>query len=105
MSDDGAFLFIAADDGTIPLQPGQTVEEVLAERRDLELHSYYDSIQDLTFPTRFVPVPVEAAEAWRVWNRGGDPESMNDAFSSALRALRLEVDRCVVEVAQQVPDV
>lgn len=32
---DGAFLFVSADDGTIPLRPGQTVREVLAQRRDL----------------------------------------------------------------------
>ena len=40
MAGDGAHLFVSADDGTIPLRPGETVQSVLAQRRDLELHSY-----------------------------------------------------------------
>ena len=36
-----------------------------------ELHSYYHEIEPHTFKTTFVPVSVEAADAWRVGNRGG----------------------------------
>ena len=67
-----ATLLCSADDGTLPLRPGETAREVLAQRRDLELHSYYDDIAHLTFPTGFVSVDLETARAWRVYNRGGE---------------------------------
>lgn len=74
MSDtDGATLMMMADDGSLPLRPGETAASVFATRRQLELHSYYPSIADLTFSSRFVPVSPETAEAWRVENRGGRP--------------------------------
>jgi hypothetical protein len=82
---DGAYLFVAADDGTLPLRPGQTCAEVLAERYKLELPSYYTSIQHLTFETEFVNVSEEVGESWRIWNRSG-------VGSSKLSALRAQVD-------------
>ena len=68
----GATLIVSADDGTVPLRPGETLSEVFAQRRELELHSYYDQIRPHSFDTTFVPVSVEAARAWRVDNRGGE---------------------------------
>lgn len=91
---------VAADDGSLPLRPGETVAGVLAQRRALELHSYYGAIAHLTFATRFVPVSVAAAEAWRVWNRGGDVDALPAEQRDALCALRAEVDVCVREVAR-----
>jgi hypothetical protein len=82
---DGAMLFCAADDGSIPLRPGETVQSVLAQRRDLELHSYYRSIENLTFPTRFVPVSVDAAAAWRIWNRGGTVDAASEELSAVFQ--------------------
>ena len=91
---------VAADDGSLPLRPGETVAGVLAQRHALELHSYYGAIAHLTFATRFVPVSMAAAEAWRVWNRGGDVDALPAEKRDALCALRVEVDACVREVAR-----
>ena len=82
---DGATVFVSADDGTLPLRPGQTAREVLSQRRDLELHSYYSEIEHLTFQTRFVPVDVETARAWRVYNRGG---TLNPEDAQKMDSLR-----------------
>mmetsp|Transcript_22511 Transcript_22511/g.52122 ORF Transcript_22511/g.52122 Transcript_22511/m.52122 type:complete len:349 (-) Transcript_22511:300-1346(-) len=89
MAGDGAHLFVSADDGTIPLRPGETVQSVLAQRRDLELHSYYHEIEPHTMRSEFVPVSVQAAEAWRVANRGGE---LTEEQAGHLDRLKQEVD-------------
>eukprot|EP00966_Prymnesium_polylepis_P249327 5764260-Prymnesium_polylepis.2 len=83
---DGATLFVTADDGMLPLRPGETAAEVLAQRRDLELHSYFSEIEPLTFQTRFVPIDIATTEAWRIDNRGGALSAQEQARLSTLRA-------------------
>jgi len=92
----GATVMMTADDGTLPLRPGETARDVLAQRRDLELHSYYGEIEQLTFPTSFVPVDVETARAWRIYNRGGDLSPEDARRMGSLRErIELEVRRFV----------
>ena len=92
---DGAFLFRYADDGSLPLRPGETAAQVLAQRRDLELHEYYQDIESHTFATTFVPVDVATAEAWRIYNRGG---ALSADEQQRMGTLKAEVERHIREV-------
>ena len=92
---DGAFLFRYADDGSLPLRPGETAAQVLAQRRDLELHEYYQDIESHTFATTFVPVDVATAEAWRIYNRGG---ALSADEQQRMGTLKAEVERHICEV-------
>ena len=92
---DGAFLFRYADDGSLPLRPGETAAQVLAQRRDLELHEYYQDIESHTFATTFVPVDVATAEAWRIYNRGG---ALSADEQQRMTTLKAEVERHIREV-------
>ena len=92
---DGAFLFRYADDGSLPLRPGETAAQVLAQRRDLELHEYYQDIESHTFATTFVPVDVATAEAWRIYNRGG---ALSADEQQRMETLKAEVERHIREV-------
>ena len=69
---DYATIFVTADDGTLSLRPGETAAQVLAQRRDLELHSYYHEIQAHKFRyiSKFIPEDVDTARAWRLDNGG-----------------------------------
>ena len=82
---DGATIFVTADDGTLSLRPGETAAQVLAQRRDLELHSYYHEIQAHTFRSKFIPEDVDTARAWRLDNRGAELSTEDVARMSALR--------------------
>ena len=92
---DGAFLFRYADDGSLPLRPGETAAQVLAQRRELELHEYCQDIESHTFATTFVPVDVATAEAWRIYNRGG---ALSADEQQRMTTLKAEVERHIREV-------
>src|SRR5688572_20184407 len=68
--DNGAVLFMSADDGSLPGANGKE-EELMAFRHAYEMDQYYPVIEKYTFRTLFVPVSMDEARAWRNFNRGG----------------------------------
>jgi len=92
---DGAHLFRYADDGSLPLRPGETAAQVLAQRRELELHEYYHDIEPHTFETKFIPVDVDTAQAWRAYNRGA---ALSADDQRRMAALKQQVEQRVREV-------
>lgn len=70
---EGGTVLITTDDGSLPVQTEEEARQMMEERQTFEIDRYYDMLRDHTFATRFVPVSVLQAQAWRKYNRGGAP--------------------------------
>ena len=81
---------VHADDGS--LVGGITM---LMNREAYEMHSYYDAVRDLTFPTEFVGFSVDEARAWRQ-RYAGKPWTTEE--EAACRALETRLSDAITRV-------
>eukprot|EP00494_Astrolonche_serrata_P025035 UN25296 len=66
----GTYMYVHAYDGTLNHVPENERAQLLKQRREVELHSYYENIKDLTFKTEFINLSRQTAEIWRLHNMG-----------------------------------
>ena len=68
---------------------------MLMNREAYEMHSYYDAVRDLTFPTEFVAFSVDEARAWRQ-RYAGKPWTTEE--EAACRALETRLSFAITRV-------
>jgi hypothetical protein len=89
---DGATVLITADDGSLPVKPGESVEDILRERAPFELDVYYPWLAPFTMRTEFVSVSVDEVQVWRKWNRGA---TLFPTELKVMSGLRNRLDRAI----------
>ena len=87
MSESGTIAMVSCDDGELNGTPEQLRSRV-NDLLDFGMHRYYDQIHDFMFPTRFIDLTREQAEAWRLYQRNAAmTEEQKATFDSLTKAV------------------
>lgn len=73
---------VAIDDGTVPGASPQEKKETLERWARYNLDRYYEVVEDLTFPTAFLPLPLADA---RLLTKGSLPDGLKDDLNAAIQ--------------------
>ncbi|ETO11958.1 hypothetical protein RFI_25418 [Reticulomyxa filosa] len=75
----GVYTMYYADDGTFPTESEEKAKEMLLQRREVEMHNYYEYIKPFTYPTEFVYITMDEAEALRQYFRQGKVDEQDES--------------------------